>query len=95
MEARLLKPGTREDPRTGPAGFGKGSVPGPLVIMMAVSVLLWCAACGTFVRPRGEPLPVRETAPEFSLQSQNGETVSLPEILKQGPVLIVFYRGHW
>jgi hypothetical protein len=62
---------------------------------MAVSAILWGAACGAFVKPAGEPLPVREKAPEFSLQSQDGETVSLTETLKQGPVLIVFYRGHW
>lgn len=34
-------------------------------------------------------------APNFSLLNENGETVTLAETLKKGPVLIVFYPGDF
>lgn len=37
---------------------------------------------------------VGEAAPEFSLVSDRGETVTLGE-LKGAPVVLVFYRGFW
>lgn len=36
-----------------------------------------------------------DTAPEFVLNNQNGEEVSSTELLKQGPLVITFYRGVW
>ena len=40
-------------------------------------------------------MPVQAKAPEFSLLDQNGKQVSLRKLLSRGPVVIVFYRGHW
>ena len=34
-------------------------------------------------------------APAFELSSHAGETVALAEARKAGPVVLVFYRGHW
>jgi peroxiredoxin len=34
-------------------------------------------------------------APDFSLPSATGETVSLSTLLQQGPVVLTFYRGSW
>ncbi len=34
-------------------------------------------------------------APEFSLPNQNGTMVSLGAMLKNGPVVVNFYRGEW
>src|SRR5262245_51784582 len=34
-------------------------------------------------------------APPFSLPNQKGQTRSLEDYLKQGPVLLVFHRGTW
>ncbi|GAB4091887.1 peroxiredoxin family protein [Flaviaesturariibacter terrae] len=42
-----------------------------------------------------EGLFINSKAPEFSLKDQNGKTVSLRDLRKKGPVLIVFYRGNW
>ncbi|NOT32138.1 MAG: redoxin domain-containing protein [Planctomycetes bacterium] len=42
--------------------------------------------------PGSEP-PAR--APDFTLPDQEGRPVTLTEELTQGPVLLVFYRGHW
>lgn len=36
-----------------------------------------------------------ETAPDFELLDDAGQRVSLHETLQKGPVLLVFYRGHW
>jgi peroxiredoxin len=36
-----------------------------------------------------------ETAPDFSLTDSRGKHVALSSLLKQGPVVLVFYRGAW
>lgn len=40
-------------------------------------------------------LKVGELAPDFSLPDANGISVKLSSLLKQGPVVLVFYRGAW
>jgi hypothetical protein len=32
---------------------------------------------------------------DFSLRDERGQTVVLSEELRRGPVLLVFFRGHW
>ena len=43
--------------------------------------------------PKG--LNVNDKAPDFSAKDQNGKTVSLKNELKNGSVVLVFYRGQW
>ena len=38
---------------------------------------------------------VGDAAPTFSLPDATGGTVSSADLLKQGPVVVVFYRGAW
>jgi drug/metabolite transporter (DMT)-like permease len=38
---------------------------------------------------------VGSPAPEFTLADHTGQPVSLSEVHRTGPVLLVFYRGHW
>jgi len=40
-------------------------------------------------------LKVGDIAPDFKLENENGDMVSLEESLKSGPVLLVFYRADW
>ena len=40
-------------------------------------------------------LGVGSTAPEFTLPNAVGNDVSLGGLLKQGPVVVAFYRGGW
>jgi len=40
-------------------------------------------------------LKVGDTAPDFVLGNANGKPVSLSSKLKQGPVVLIFYRGTW
>lgn len=36
-----------------------------------------------------------ERAPDFTLKSADGAEVSLAGLLRKGPVVLAFYRGHW
>jgi peroxiredoxin len=40
-------------------------------------------------------LKVRDRAPEFSLFNQDHVQVNSAELLRQGPVVVSFFRGHW
>lgn len=40
-------------------------------------------------------LQVGDQAPNFSGIDQNGEKVALQELLKEGEVVVIFYRGYW
>lgn len=42
-----------------------------------------------------QALKAGQTAPDFTLPNAKGERVSLSESLKEGPVVVVFYRGAW
>ena len=60
------------------------------------------AACQRFSRsapddlkPRGSPVQVGEMAPNFTLEDQRGQKVTLLSARGKMPVVLVFYRGHW
>lgn len=40
-------------------------------------------------------LKVGDKAPDFSLPTIEGKTISLSAVLEKGPVVLVFYRGEW
>lgn len=40
-------------------------------------------------------LPAGGSAPEFSLQDSTGQPVRSVDLVKQGAVVITFYRGIW
>ena len=63
----------------------------PTLAMLALLV----AGLVSAAEPRAKPVAVGETAPDFSLQDQNGQTVKLSASRGQRPVAIVFYRGYW
>jgi hypothetical protein len=46
-----------------------------------------------FARMPAAHLP--ERAPDFTLPDQDGRPVTLSAELGKGPVLLVFFRGHW
>jgi peroxiredoxin len=68
------------------------------VVLFAAALSLESVAAGP--RPaqapsRTTPLAVGATAPDFTLESHLGGTVSLSKALERGPVVLVFYRGSW
>ena len=40
-------------------------------------------------------LGVGDRAPDFSLSNSTGQTVSLNDLIKNGPLVLTFYRGKW
>ncbi len=40
-------------------------------------------------------LQVNDKAPEFTAKDQNGKVISLEDALKNGKVVLIFYRGQW
>lgn len=44
---------------------------------------------------RNAPVAVGETAPDFTLEDQNSNKVTLSAARGQSPVVLVFYRGYW
>ncbi len=45
--------------------------------------------------PRNSPLQVGEIAPDFTLESQNNQKVTLSSARGMRPTVLVFYRGNW
>jgi len=40
-------------------------------------------------------LKIGTPAPQFALPNARGTTVSSAQLLKGGPLVLSFYRGHW
>jgi len=38
---------------------------------------------------------VGDLAPDFILKNYDGRAVTLAELIRSGPVVLVFYRGSW
>ncbi len=69
--------------------------------MKKITLLLFATffAFSTFAQnnrnPSAQALKVGEKAPDFTALDQNGKTISLKEVLKNGEAVIIFYRGQW
>ncbi len=50
---------------------------------------------GLAVLPDATAATQMDIAPEFTLPDHTGEEVVLYDLLAEGPVMLVFYRGHW
>lgn len=57
------------------------------------ALTLSCSAQNETIYPEG--LKAGDAAPAFSAKDQDGNKVSLKEMLKKGPVILLFYRGQW
>lgn len=44
---------------------------------------------------RNSPVAVGDTAPDFTLEDQNGNKVTLSDSRNKNPVVLVFYRAYW
>jgi hypothetical protein len=63
-------------------------------VLGAASGLL-SAGCGLWPKPRTTPLTSEVMAPAFTLPDAHGQLVSLADLTRRGPAMIVFYRGFW
>ena len=57
--------------------------------MMSLGIALSRAA------NRTAPIDVGAMAPDFTLEAQDGRTVTLSQARGQAAVVLVFYRGSW
>jgi hypothetical protein len=62
------------------------------LVVLAATVAL---GSGCRLRSRGTPAAQQAIAPEFALPDENGQTQVLADMRAKGPVVVVFYRGHW
>ena len=61
-------------------------------------LFLFCfliASITAIAQEKPEGLFINSKAPEFKVKDQSGVELSLKELRKKGPVVLVFYRGNW
>jgi len=64
-------------------------------VVVLLSVTLTGKSQSSNVSPRSTPVGIGETAPDFTLEDQSGNKVTLSSARNSGPVVLVFYRGYW
>ena len=47
------------------------------------------------LKPRTEPVKIGEMPPNFTLEDQNGQKVTLSALRGSAPTVLAFYRGNW
>jgi peroxiredoxin len=52
-------------------------------------------ALGVWAQEKPEGLFIHSKAPDFKAKDLTGAAISLKELRKKGPVVLVFYRGNW
>lgn len=57
--------------------------------------LLTISTLAVLAQDKPEGLFINSKAPEFKVKDQSGAEVSLKELRKKGPIVLVFYHGHW
>ena len=64
-----------------------------ILLFISFLVIFSFTASAQTAKSRTEPLKVGATAPDFTLNDQNGKPVTLSKAGK--PTILVFYRGYW
>lgn len=62
---------------------------------MKKTVILLTIALVSLISSAQNGLKVGNKAPDFSGKNQFGKTIKLSEVLKNGKVVVIFYRGYW
>ena len=65
------------------------------IVLLAALALPTAGLAAAAETPRAKPVAVGETAPDFTLQDQNGQKAGLAASRGQLPVVLVLYRGYW
>lgn len=71
----------------------------PLVLVLVLNAIS-CSEPNTGagradLKARATPMQIGETAPDFSLDDQNGQKVTLSAVRGNAPTILAFYRGNW
>lgn len=62
-------------------------------VLFFIAVLIVSASL--FAQEAPEGLFIASKAPDFKGKDQHGKEIRLKDLLKDGKVVLVFYRGHW
>jgi cytochrome oxidase Cu insertion factor (SCO1/SenC/PrrC family) len=65
-----------------------------IIFVLMTSSLVFSQTIPTSPSPK-VILAKGDTAPDFTLNDQNGKSVKLSKLVKKMPVVLVFYRGFW
>ena len=66
------------------------------VVFQSVVLVSMVANLQSTTKPvHSTPIRVGDVAPDFALEDQNKNKVTLAEVRGKGPVVLVFYRGYW
>lgn len=66
-----------------------------LRMSLLLSIGLFLSSYAPIYAQRDAPVAVGEVAPDFTLEDQNGQKVTLSDARGKSPVVLVFYRGYW
>ena len=64
-----------------------------IIVLLSVSMVANSQSPATAIR--STPIGVGDVAPDFTLEDQNRNKVTLSETRGKIPVVLVFYRGYW
>src|SRR3954470_5133711 len=69
-------------------------------IMITMKIIMFALLLGSFsihvcAQEKPEGLFINSKAPDFKGKDQAGTELNLKDMRKQGPVVLVFYRGYW
>lgn len=62
---------------------------------LLILIALFAGSVALFAQGKPEGLFINSKAPEFKVKDQSGMEISLKELRKKGPVVLMFYRGNW
>jgi len=65
------------------------------IFLFSILYMISSAVAGQTATVYPTGLKVGDVAPSFTAKDQNGKTINLKQALKQGPVVLLFYRGQW
>ena len=69
-----------------------------LIVLLQTIIFLSASMAANLKFPideRNTPVAVGEIAPDFTLEDQSHQKVSLSDARGKSPVVLVFYRGYW
>ena len=66
-----------------------------VLLQITLVILIWLCVIPEIYGQHTGPIAVGEVAPDFTLQNQSGQKVTLSDVRGKSPVVLVFYRGYW
>jgi cytochrome oxidase Cu insertion factor (SCO1/SenC/PrrC family) len=66
-----------------------------LISSSCTTTLKRALSTGDDLKPRSSPVQVGEVAPDFTLEDQQNQKVTLSSARASMPTVLVFYRGNW